>query len=143
MKNKDILLSLDLSKLLRILSASEELHVKDFNRISLINCFYKHRVTFWQKKVDEWLTTDNRLKKENAPEYIDLLLKLEYKNKKESLGKFTANSAEVIKYLADPQKPKNAKEKNTNTIIEKLVEESKIKKKIRKMHRNYRKRVDS
>nr|CAH0103296.1 unnamed protein product [Daphnia galeata] len=123
-RENDFLFSFDLEKLLRMLNVLKQLEIdwsfldkKDIDSLSIINLFYKNRGTFWWEKVDKWLTnkTNNRLIEENQPEYVNLLLELEYKNQQKLLQDFTNNSAEAIGCLVRTTRGQKCK-RETRTV---------------------------
>lgn len=89
-KENDILFSLDLNKLFRILTVLEKGYGEDLNlnednigQKCVMDWFYKDRSAFWDQIVDDWSNrgkTESMTDKERNKEYVNLLLEMEYKN---------------------------------------------------------------
>ena len=100
-KENDILFSLDLSKLFRILTVLEKgygedliLNEDDIGQKCAMNLFYRDRGAFWEEIVGDWSNRGRkeRMTDEKRKEYVNLLMEMEYKNEIESTQNLTSES---------------------------------------------------
>ena len=143
-EDSDILLSLDINKLLRMLTSVYGVQKCDLIQgkvhHSVINEFYKQRSQFleekvkgwwedsqiWGEKANEWLTkTETELKEEKKKEWVNLLLlEMEHRNDMELLEKLTIkNTAKEIKNVFEKtiiptaRQYLNSQSRNVDSII--------------------------
>nr|CAH0102701.1 unnamed protein product [Daphnia galeata] len=106
-KENDILFSLDLSKLFRILTVLEKgygedliLNEDDIGQKCAMNLFYGDRGAFWEKIVDDWSKTE-KMTDEKKKEYVNLLLEMEYKNEIDLAQNLTHDTVREIEGKLD------------------------------------------